>query len=96
MFLPSFLPPLEGGSARVPCQIIDLAGWVREGEVAEEKYFLRRITLTLTLSLQWRGKKDVKLSRRRRGKEEIIQGLSFLSFPKSLIGNPNAFAPLWE
>jgi len=63
-----FLPPLEGGSARVPCQIIDLAEWVREGEVAEEKDFLRRITLTLTLSLRGRGEKDVELSLEGRGK----------------------------
>jgi len=46
-FLPFFLlPPLAGGSARVPCQIIDLAGWEREGEVTEEKCFLRKITLS--------------------------------------------------
>jgi len=35
------LPPLAGGSARVPCQIIDLVRWVREGKIAEEKDFVR-------------------------------------------------------
>jgi len=48
-------------------------------------------TLTLTLSLQGRGKKDVKLSLQGRGEKEIIRGLLFSSFPRSLIENPNAF-----
>ena len=37
-----FLPPLAGGSARVPCQISDLAGWAREGEIFQQRDFLRR------------------------------------------------------
>ncbi|MGB4411236.1 MAG: hypothetical protein WBI47_00945 [Atribacterales bacterium] len=35
------VPPLAGGSARLPCQIIDLAGWVRKGEVFQQRDFLR-------------------------------------------------------
>ncbi len=34
-----FLPPLAGGSARVPCQIIDLAGWEREGDFSAKGFF---------------------------------------------------------
>ncbi len=34
-----FLPPLAGGSARVPCQITDLAGWVREGDFQGKSVF---------------------------------------------------------
>jgi len=37
-FLYFLLPPLAGGSARLPCQINDLAGWAREGFL-EEKHF---------------------------------------------------------
>jgi len=44
-----------------------LAGWVREGEVAEKKDFLREDTLTLTLSLRGRGEICRALPSRERG-----------------------------
>ncbi|HXL02588.1 MAG TPA: hypothetical protein PK016_05655, partial [Candidatus Atribacteria bacterium] len=59
----------------------------------------------LTLSLQWRGKKDVKLSRRgrgkicrfrrRRGKKDVKLSRRELLFPSclsALIRHPDAFA----
>ena len=50
------LPPLAGGSARVPCQINDLVGWVRKGD------FWGKDTLTLTLFPQRRGEKKGSVS----------------------------------
>ena len=34
---------LEGGSAQVPCQIIDLAGWEREGDFFSKEIFCGKV-----------------------------------------------------
>jgi len=71
-----FSLPFEGGSAWVPCQINDLAGWVREG-VLSKGIFQQRDFLGKSI-FESNPPHPNPLPSRERGKEKgLIRGKTF-------------------